>query len=58
VEVQIGRDRQLAAARVIDKADPDFERLWAIVNENNRDRYRAYQEQTARPIPVVALTPS
>ena len=58
VEVQIGRDRQRATARVIEKADPDFDRLWAIVNENNRDRYRAYQEKTTRPIPVVALTPS
>jgi len=57
VEIQIGRDRQPATARVVEKADPDFDRLWAIVNENNRDRYRAYQEKTARPIPVVALTP-
>jgi deazaflavin-dependent oxidoreductase (nitroreductase family) len=58
VEIQIGRDRQSATARVIEKADPDYERLWAIVNENNRDRYRAYQEKTARPIPVVAVTPT
>lgn len=58
VEIQIGRERQPATARVIEKADPDYERLWAAVNENNRDRYRAYQEQTARPIPVVALTPT
>src|SRR5215208_5563087 len=50
VEIQIGRDRQPATARVVEKADPDFDRLWAIVNENNRDRYRAYQEKTARPI--------
>ena len=57
VEVQIGRDRQPATARVVEKADPDFERLWALVNENNRDRYRAYQEMTARAIPVVVLTP-
>ena len=58
VEIQIGRDRQPATARVVEKTDPDFERLWAIVNENNQDRYRAYQEKTARPIPVVVLTPS
>jgi F420H(2)-dependent quinone reductase len=56
VEIQIGRDRQPATARVIEAADPDFDRLWTIVNENNRDRYRAYQEKTARRIPVVALT--
>ena len=58
VELQIGRERRSATARVIEKTDPDFERLWGMVNDNNRDRYRAYQEKTARPIPVVALTPS
>ena len=58
VEVQVGRERQPATARVISRSDPDYERLWAIVNENNQDRYRAYQEKTARPIPVIALTPS
>jgi F420H(2)-dependent quinone reductase len=58
VEVQVGRDRQAASARVVEKADPDFERLWKTVNENNRDRYTAYQEQTSRPIPIVAITPA
>ena len=58
VEVQIGRERQAAAARVIEPSDPDYERVWKIVNENNKDRYTAYQEKTSRPIPVIALTPS
>ena len=58
VEVQIGRERQPATARVIDSADPDYSRVWQIVNENNRDRYAAYQKQTARPIPVIAITPT
>jgi deazaflavin-dependent oxidoreductase (nitroreductase family) len=58
VEVQVGRDRQPGTARVVEKADPDFERLWKTVNENNRDRYTAYQEQTSRPIPIVAITPA
>ena len=58
VEIQIGRDRQPATARVIDQSDPDFERVWAAVNDNNKDRYRAYQEKTARPIPVVAIKTS
>jgi len=58
VEVQVGRDRQPATARVIEPANPDYERLWKIVNENNKDRYAAYQENTSRPIPVIALTPS
>ncbi len=58
VEIQIGRKRRPATARVIERSDPDFDRLWNLVNQNNRDRYAAYQEKTARPIPVVALTPS
>jgi F420H(2)-dependent quinone reductase len=57
VELQIGRKRRKGTARVVEPQDPDYERLWKIVNENNRDRYYAYQEQTSRPIPVVAVTP-
>ena len=56
VEIQVGRERQKGVARVVEQSDPDFERLWKIVNENNRDRYAAYQEKTARPIPVVVLS--
>jgi deazaflavin-dependent oxidoreductase (nitroreductase family) len=57
VRVQVATDETPAAARVIEPSDPDYERLWKIVNENNRDRYSAYQKQTSRPIPVVALSP-
>lgn len=57
VEIQVGRERSAGTARVIEPADPDYERLWRIVNENNRDRYAAYQRQTERPIPVVAIAP-
>jgi len=58
VEVQVGRERRKGTAREVGPADADYERLWKIVNENNRDRYTAYQKQTERPIPVVAVTPS
>jgi F420H(2)-dependent quinone reductase len=58
VEIQIGRERRKATAREVGPGDPDYDRLWKIVNENNKDRYTAYQEQTSRPIPVVVLTPS
>jgi deazaflavin-dependent oxidoreductase (nitroreductase family) len=58
VEVQVGRDRRPATARVVEPSDPDYDRLWKIVNENNRDRYTAYQKQTDRPIPVIAVTPN
>src|SRR3989440_4669610 len=49
VEIQIARERRKGAARVIGRADPSYERLWKIVNENNRDPYTAYQKQTSRP---------
>ena len=58
VEIQVGRERSAGTARVVEPSDPDFDRLWKIVNENNKDRYTAYQRQTARPIPVVAVTPA
>jgi deazaflavin-dependent oxidoreductase (nitroreductase family) len=58
VEIQIGRRRSPGTARVVDPTDVDYPRLWQIVNENNRDRYIAYQAKTARPIAVVVLTRS
>jgi F420H(2)-dependent quinone reductase len=58
VEVQVARERRKGTARAVGPPDPDYERLWKIVNENNRDRYSAYQKQTERPIPVVVVTPA
>jgi deazaflavin-dependent oxidoreductase (nitroreductase family) len=58
VEVQIGRERQEAVAKVIGSSDPDHARLWKLVNDNNGDRYEAYQSETSRQIPVVVLTPA
>jgi deazaflavin-dependent oxidoreductase (nitroreductase family) len=58
VEIQIARERRKATASVVEASDLDYDRLWKIVNANNRDRYNAYQKQTARPIPVVVLRPS
>ena len=57
VRVQVGRDRLDGVARVIESSDPDYRRAWKLVNDNNRDRYTAYQQHTSRPIPVVAITP-
>jgi deazaflavin-dependent oxidoreductase (nitroreductase family) len=57
-EIQIGRVRRRGTARVVEPSDTAYDRLWKIVNENNRDRYYAYQKQTERPIPVVAVTPA
>jgi deazaflavin-dependent oxidoreductase (nitroreductase family) len=58
VEVQVGRERKPATARVLTREDPDFERLWRRANENNSDRYDGYQAKTQRQIPLVLLTPS
>jgi deazaflavin-dependent oxidoreductase (nitroreductase family) len=57
VEVQIGRKRQQATAEILTKDDPDFDRIWRTVNDNNAGRYDQYQSRTRRPIPVVALRP-
>jgi deazaflavin-dependent oxidoreductase (nitroreductase family) len=57
VEIQVGRKRQKGRCRVVGSSDPDYAGLWKIVNEKNGDRYSAYQKETSRPIPVVAITP-
>jgi F420H(2)-dependent quinone reductase len=56
VQVQIGRTRFNAIATEIRADDPDYTRLWKLVNDNNSNRYDAYQKKTTRPIPVVALS--
>ena len=56
VEVQVAGDRRPATARVLERGDPDFERLWRLVNDNNSDRYDGYQANTQRRIPVVVLS--
>jgi deazaflavin-dependent oxidoreductase (nitroreductase family) len=58
VEVQVGRDRKTAVARVMQPGEEGYERLWRMVNDNNSGRYDRYQAKTARPIPLVILTPS
>jgi F420H(2)-dependent quinone reductase len=58
VEIQVARERRKATARAVEPSDTDYDRLWKIVNDHNRDRYTAYQKQTARPIPVIVLRPS
>ncbi len=57
VEVQIARRRLPCAATVLSHDDPEFDRLWRLVNDKNSGRYDAYQRKTDRQIPLVALTP-
>ena len=58
VSVQVGRQTAPALARVVDGDDPDHQRLWALMNRVNKDRYTAYQTRTERPIALVTLTPA
>ncbi|MDV6014199.1 nitroreductase/quinone reductase family protein [Haloechinothrix sp. LS1_15] len=57
-EIQVGRQRLAVTARPVYPGDAEYDRLWDIVNKVNSNRYRAYQRQTDREIPVVVLTPS
>jgi F420H(2)-dependent quinone reductase len=57
VEINVGRKRFGVTAKPVLPDDPDYARLWQIVNKNNSNRYEAYQKKTSRPIPVVVLTP-
>jgi deazaflavin-dependent oxidoreductase (nitroreductase family) len=58
VEIQVARQRQKGIARIIEPSDPDYGRLWKVVNDNNHDRYTAYQKQTTRPISIVVVRPT
>jgi F420H(2)-dependent quinone reductase len=57
VEIQVGTRRFPVRARPVLPGDKDRDRFWKIVNDQNRNRYRAYQKGTSRPIPIVALRP-
>ena len=52
VEVQVGAGRRHATARVVERGEPDYDRLWALVNANNHGRYDGYQARTTRPHPA------
>ncbi len=58
VSVQVGRIRKDGVASVVTSVDPDYSRLWGLMNAVNHDRYDAYQSKTARPIPMVVVRPS
>lgn len=58
VEINVGPRRFRVTARPVLPADPEYRRLWDLVNTNNSNRYEAYQSRTSRPIPVVVLAPA
>ncbi|MGC1183968.1 MAG: nitroreductase/quinone reductase family protein [Candidatus Dormiibacterota bacterium] len=57
VAVQRARRRTAAQARVVSGDDPEYGRLWRLVNQTNHGRYDVYQSKTQRSIPLVVLTP-
>ncbi|MGV0745526.1 nitroreductase family deazaflavin-dependent oxidoreductase [Mycolicibacterium sp. XJ870] len=57
VEINVGTKRLGVTAKPVLPDDPDYARLWKLVNENNSHRYESYQKKTTRPIPIVVLTP-
>ena len=57
VRINIGRRRVAVTAVPVLPEDPDYPRLWRIVNANNANRYDGYQAKTRRPIPVIRLVP-
>lgn len=58
IEINVGPRRFPAIAQAVLPDDPDYARLWHIVNANNSDRYDGYQARTTRPIPVIRLRPA
>ena len=57
VGVQVARRRADGRARVVERGDADYPRLWRLVNDGNHRRYEGYQRRTTRPIPLVVVTP-
>ncbi|HLN06019.1 MAG TPA: nitroreductase/quinone reductase family protein, partial [Acidimicrobiales bacterium] len=57
VELQVARKRVAGKASVLEATDAGYAGLWNLVNENNHNRYRTYQQRTSRPIPIVVVHP-
>jgi deazaflavin-dependent oxidoreductase (nitroreductase family) len=60
VEINVGPKRFNVTAKPVTPDNPEYPRLWQLVNgmRGNKDRYIGYQKRTSRPIPVVVLTPA
>jgi deazaflavin-dependent oxidoreductase (nitroreductase family) len=57
VELQVADQRSSAQARVLERGEDGYERLWRLVNDENKRRYDGYQAKTERAIPLVIVTP-
>ena len=58
VQINVGRKRFEVTATAVLPDDPDYLRLWRMVNDNNANRYDGYQSKTDRPIPIIRLRPA
>ena len=58
IGIQVGRTRWAGRARIVEIDEPDYPRLWALMNRVNHNRYDGYQRLTTRPIALVVLTPA
>jgi F420H(2)-dependent quinone reductase len=57
VEVWIARHKANGRARIIEPGAADFNRLWRLMDEVNFGRYGELQSASARPMPIVAISP-
>jgi deazaflavin-dependent oxidoreductase (nitroreductase family) len=57
VELQVGRHHLSGQAIIIERSEPNYTRLWELMNATNHGRYNWYQSKTSRPIPLVVITP-
>jgi len=55
VELQVGRHHLSGTAVVMQPSDPDFGRLWELMNGTNFRRFDWFQSLTSRPIELVAI---
>ena len=58
IETNVGPKRFAVTAKAVLPDDPDYARLFQVVNKNNHNVYEGYQKRTTRPIPVVKLMPN
>jgi deazaflavin-dependent oxidoreductase (nitroreductase family) len=58
VKLRVARQELTGIAQVVESFDPDYRRLWALLNATNHARYDGYQTRTKRPIPIVVIEPT
>lgn len=58
IEINLGPRRLAVTATPVLPDDPDYARMWELVNKQNSNRYDGYQKRTSRPIPIVRLSPA